>query len=379
MFMRLCSHILLTAAFFLVTSKASAAPKFKTIPDTTLLAGSPLHLALDGSDSSGQSLTYTVTTSDSLVSAKILKGNRSLRIKVTGFGEMVFELFDRRAPRATNRIVQLADEGFYNGVTFHRIINDFVIQGGDPTGTGAGGSSRPNFDDQFHIDLQHNRTGLLSMAKSEDDTNDSQFFITEGAQRHLDFNHTIFGVLVEGEDVRQRISNVAVDASDRPVERVVMESVKRFKDAENAVLMLKAPEGQTGAVDVTVTVRNLDGREFSQTFRVNVVPDTVDSPPFLADIPKLRTKVDTAMTYQLKAIDVEGDASFFLDQDTLSGNGLSVPVLAPEDLTYSVDFETGLLTITPTNGLEGNFGIAVATALTNGAVDYQVVDVTITP
>ncbi len=361
----------------LIVSSALAAPKFKAIPETTLLAGSPLHIALDGSDPSGQRLTYSVLSSDSLVTASILKGNRSLRIKVAGFGQMVFELFDRRARRATNRIVELTNQGFYNGVTFHRIIDNFVIQGGDPTGDGTGGSFRPDFDDQFHVDLQHNRTGILSMAKSADDTNSSQFFITEGPQRNLDFNHTIFGLLVEGESVREKISGVATDPTGRPVERVVMETVRSFKDDKNAVLMLKAPEGQTGAVDVTVTVRNEVGQEFFQTFRVNVTPDTVNSHPFLADIPTITTRVNTPATYQLEAIDVEGNPSFFLDQNAMAANNLAVPVQAHADLNYSVDFNSGLLTITPTNGLTGNHAIAVATAASQNAIDYQVVDVTI--
>ena len=153
-------------------------------------------------------MSFTAVSSDPLVTPTVLTGNRSLRIRVANFGVMVFELFDGRARRATNRIVTLGTSGFYNGVIFHRVINDFVLQGGDPTGTGTGGSTLGSFNDKFHVDLQHNRTGLLSMAKSSDDTNDSQFFITEGPQRHLDFNHSIFGILVEGEAVRQTISNV---------------------------------------------------------------------------------------------------------------------------------------------------------------------------
>ncbi len=100
---------------------------------------------------------------------------------------MVFELFDQEASRVTNRIKSLVESGFYNKTTsgqiiFHRVIDNFVIQAGDPTGTGSGGSSLADFDDQFDVDLQHNRTGVLSYAKSSDDTNDSQFFITEGPQ-----------------------------------------------------------------------------------------------------------------------------------------------------------------------------------------------------
>ena len=271
----------------LLAAFASAQPRFAPIPETALLSGSPLHVPLDGIAGEGEALTYTVEVSDPLVTAKVFSGNRSLRIDVATFGTMVFQLFDTRANRATNRIATLAAAGFYNGVIFHRIIDNFVIQGGDPTGTGGGGSELGNFDDQFHVNLQHNRTGLLSMAKVDDDTNDSQFFITEGPQRHLDFNHTIFGILVEGESVRQAVSNVAVDPAnfDRPIVDVVMQSVTTFPDTQNAVLMLSAPEGSTGAADVTVTVANEAGASTSQTFRVNVTPDTINSPPFLADIP----------------------------------------------------------------------------------------------
>ena len=289
------TRLLLGAMTF--ASTLGAQPTFQTIPQTALLGGSPIHIPLDGRSPSGQALSFTAVSSDPLVTPTVLTGNRSLRIHVTNFGGMVFELFDGRARRATNRIAALATSGFYNGVIFHRIINDFVLQGGDPTGTGTGGSTLGRFDDKFHADLQHNRTGLLSMAKSGDDTNNSQFFITEGPRRHLDFNHSIFGILVEGEAVRERISNVATGPDDRPITDVVMESVESFTDTQNAVLMLKAPEGATGAVDITVTVRNASGAETQQTFRVNVTPDLVNSAPFLADVEDIETPVNTAVTY----------------------------------------------------------------------------------
>jgi cyclophilin family peptidyl-prolyl cis-trans isomerase len=358
---------------------ASSQPRLAAIPQTTLLAGSPLHVVLDGEDPAGGRLSYSVVTSGDLVTATLLSAKRSLRIEVEDFGDMVFQLFDDRAPRATNHVVELGDGGFYDGVSFHRVIDGFVIQGGDPTGTGAGGSPLGTFDDQFHVDLQHNRTGILSMAKGLDDTNDSQFFIAEGPQRHLDFNHTIFGILVEGEDVRERISGVPVDGSSRPLSPVIMKSVRSFVDEENAVLMLKAPEGATGASDVTVTVRNERGQEAHRTFRVDVTPDTIDSPPFLADIPEIATKVDAPVSYQLRAIDVEGNPAHFLDQSTLAANGLPVPLEADRDLHYRVDFDTGLLTVTPVNGLTGRHFLTVATAVTTDAVDYQIVSVVIEP
>jgi cyclophilin family peptidyl-prolyl cis-trans isomerase len=368
----------LSGAFLvLFPAVAGAQPELPPVGDLQLLGGSPLFLTLDA-EGEGP-LIYTVETSDPLVSATLLTDNRSLRMQVAGFGEMVFELFDAHARRVTDRIVQLADSGFYDGVIFHRVIDDFVIQGGDPTGTGSGGSALGHFDDQFHVDLQHNRTGLISMAKSFDDTNDSQFFVTESASRNLDFNHSIFGILVEGESVREAISEVPVGADDRPAAAVTIESARSFVDDENAVILLKAPEGATGAANVTVIVRNESGQEVRQTFRVNVSPDNIDSPPFLADIPELRTRVDTPLSYQLQAVDVEGDPARFLDQNSLASHGLPVPVPANPRLRYSVDFNSGLLTITPTNGLTGRHFLSVATAVSVTAVDYQVVAVTIEP
>ncbi len=358
---------------------AAQVPTLEPIGDVTLLSGSPLHIPLDGFESGGQALTFTATSNSELVSTFITKGNRSMRITAAGFGDIVFELFENRAPRVTRRIIRLAESGFYNGVIFHRVIDNFVIQGGDPTGTGAGGSTLGPFDDQFRVDLQHNRTGLLSMAKTDDDTNDSQFFVTEGPSRHLDFNHSIFGLLVEGEDVRDAISSVPVGTGDRPITDVVMESVRIFKDNQNAVLMLSAPEGTSGQATVTVTATSLDGAQMSRTFLVTVSPDTVDSHPFLADIPPVTTKVDTPVTFQLRAIDVEGDAAFFLDEAGLDSNGLPVPARAHADLDYTVDFDTGSVTVTPRNGLQGVHSITVATARFVTSVDYQVVPITIEP
>jgi cyclophilin family peptidyl-prolyl cis-trans isomerase len=367
-------------SLFGLAGVAASQPTLAPIGEQLVYGGSPLHVPLDGSAGEGEELSFTAESSDAaLLAATLVEGRRSLRMSVEGFGTMVFHLFDARVPRATGHVAELANGGFYDGVVFHRVIDTFVIQGGDPTGTGSGDSGLGTFDDQFHVDLQHNRTGLLSMAKAGDDTNDSQFFITEGSQRHLDFNHSIFGLLVEGEDVRDRISAVAVDSNDRPVEDVRMTEVRTFEDGQNAVLMLKAPEGAAGAVDVTIVARNERGQEARRTFRVNVLPDSVNSAPFLADIPEIVTKVDTPVTYQLEAIDVEGDPAKFLDQNGLSLNGFSVPVVAPQDLAYQVDFDSGLLTVTPRSGLTGRYQISVGTAASLDAVDTQVVTVVIEP
>ena len=118
----------------------------------------------------------------------------------TARGNMVVELYPQHAPKTVNNFVFLAKEGFYDGILFHRVINDFMIQGGDPTGTGRGGPGYKFEDETRGNPLKHG-TAVLSMANAGPNTNGSQFFITHSPQSHLDGKHTVFGKVVEGQDV----------------------------------------------------------------------------------------------------------------------------------------------------------------------------------
>lgn len=118
----------------------------------------------------------------------------------TDRGRIELELFPEYAPRTVNNFVFLAREGYYDGVIFHRVISDFVIQGGDPTGTGRGGPGY-RFEDEFAGNPLVHETGAISMANSGPGTNGSQFFITHSPQPHLDGHHTVFGKVVQGQDV----------------------------------------------------------------------------------------------------------------------------------------------------------------------------------
>jgi cyclophilin family peptidyl-prolyl cis-trans isomerase len=354
-------------------------PFLADIPDDVVLVGSPLHIPLDGYDPEGGPLTYTITTSNPAVAATLLTGNRSMRVNVAGFGDMVFQLFEDRASRATDQVIELAESNFYDNVKFHRILNNFVIQGGDPTGTGSGGSTLGDFDDQFHLDLQHNRTGLLSYAKSNDDTNDSQFFITEGdgaSLRNLDFNHTVFGILVEGESNREAISNTAVVKQptstevSKPAVDIVMESVDIFTDTENAVMMLKANGTVTGPVDVTVTVTNAKGETFQRTFTVTVQNDTVNGRPFLNDIAPVSIVSGTSAQIQLTSQDAEGDPVVY-----------EATKLGEVNYTYNITPQ-GQLTVTPPQGFTGIMEIGVLVRRENPTsstdADTQVIRIEVT-
>nr|WP_308446121.1 peptidylprolyl isomerase [Caldilinea sp.] len=118
----------------------------------------------------------------------------------TDRGDIELELYPQHAPKTVNNFVFLAREGFYDGVTFHRVIDDFVIQGGDPTGTGRGGPGY-RFEDEVKDNPLRHETGVISMANAGPNTNGSQFFITHSPQPHLDGRHTVFGKVVGGMDV----------------------------------------------------------------------------------------------------------------------------------------------------------------------------------
>ena len=175
---------------------------------------------------------------------------------VTNHGEVKIRLFPQEAPKAVENFLTHAKNGYYNGLTFHRVIRDFMIQGGDPTGTGAGGESiwGDTFEDEFSPKL-HNLRGALSMANAGPGTNGSQFFIVQlnsapesmleqmkdlpdyfpaeaqadyaevGGTPWLDYHHTVFGQVYEGMNVVDAIAAVAVDGNDKPLEPVVIKRI----------------------------------------------------------------------------------------------------------------------------------------------------------
>lgn len=137
----------------------------------------------------------------------------------TNQGDVKFKLFPSIAPKTCENFVGLVKKGYYDGLTFHRVIKDFMIQGGDPTGTGCGGQSiwgKP-FEDEFSPDVAFSKKGILAMANSGPNTNGSQFFITTTLTPWLHMRHTIFGEVVEGYDVVEKIENTETGFMDKPV------------------------------------------------------------------------------------------------------------------------------------------------------------------
>ena len=165
-------------------------------------------------------MTLSIFMGSADIFGKLFAEEGKMVILETTQGTIEIKLMPDAAPKACDNFVKLAEKGYYNGLIFHRVIKGFMIQGGDPTGTGRGGSSvwgKP-FEDEFNSNIQFDSPGIVAMANAGPNTNGSQFFITTAQTPWLNMHHTIFGKVVSGYDVVAKIENTAVDASDRPLQ-----------------------------------------------------------------------------------------------------------------------------------------------------------------
>ena len=150
----------------------------------------------------------------------------------TNEGTIEIKLMPDVAPKACENFIGHVENGYYDGIIFHRVIKDFMIQGGDPTGTGRGGESiwGKSFEDEGHTDIKFDRKGLLAMANAGPNSNGSQFFITTVPTPWLHMKHTIYGEVVSGYEVVEKIEKANADANDRPEEdkKIVKASIKEI-------------------------------------------------------------------------------------------------------------------------------------------------------
>ena len=154
--------------------------------------------------------------------------DRPILVMETNQGIIEIELFTDLAPKTCENMIGLSNKGYYNGLTFHRVIKNFMIQGGDPEGTGAGGQSLwgNDFEDEFVENLTFDKPGLLAMANRGPNTNGSQFFITTVPTPHLNNRHTIFGEVIKGFDVLKKIENTPTDPlTNRPLEPPIIVNI----------------------------------------------------------------------------------------------------------------------------------------------------------
>lgn len=225
----------LTASTNGISTQASSAHTTKQVPynaaqhTTGKAAASFTSTGLTPHTSGERAL---LTDEEYMLKARRVKNKGYARIQ-TSLGDLNIELQPEHAPRAVWNFVQLSKKGYYKDVPFHRNIRNFMIQGGDPTGTGKGGTSiwGKNFTDEFDGPLTHDTRGIVSMANKGKNTNSSQFFITYRPAKHLDRKHTIFGRVVGGMDALSQMENAKVSEGDsRPLEDIVIKDVVVFVD-----------------------------------------------------------------------------------------------------------------------------------------------------
>jgi cyclophilin family peptidyl-prolyl cis-trans isomerase len=320
--------------------------------------GKTLVLPINATDPDNDPLEFTATSTNPKVFVRVRTGNPILHIHVdyagdsqsnppaAAFsGDLEFQLFRDLTPVSAETIAGLAQAGYYENLIFHRIIPNFVAQAGDPAGNGSGLSNPddPNsyiglpfqFDHEFNPALIFSGRGQLAMANSNGGynrgtglnnglirlgdfhaTNGSQFFITYAQPRHLDFKHTIFGQLIRGFDVLDKMSAVPRDASDKPSVPVTMSNVTVRPGRSETTLLLS---GVTlGGAMITVEASDPSGARVSRRFQVTVQEDMVNDPPILRAIPNLISPVGKRPDLPLKAFDLEQD---YLLYGIASANG----------------------------------------------------------
>jgi cyclophilin family peptidyl-prolyl cis-trans isomerase len=281
------------------------------VPLNIPVGGKTLVVPVTAVDPAGGAVTFTLTSSDPnvTVTAEPVSATNPILQITTSFGVMEFELFGDLTPNTVNMIAGMAKSGFYNGLTFHRIISNFVIQGGDPAGNGTGGPGF-TFDDEFNPSLIYSGTGQLAMANTAPDTNGSQFFVTVGPQRGLDFNNAIFGQMVRGFDVLAKIN-----AASPPV---TMTNVAIIQDPTVECFILKTGSGATvnENASLTLTATSASGST-NETLQAKVVADNdqggtpVNDPPTLDPVSNQVSTTSSPITFHVTRTDLENDASTF--------------------------------------------------------------------
>lgn len=369
---------------------------------------------LNGSGGGATTQNFTVQTSNPDIKATVAQGKfLTLTIShtaadakdITFNGSLTFQLFDDLTPLTTSRIESFVTSGFYNSKAFHRIAGgfptatDFIIQGGSANGFGTGFSGQPGapFVDEFNQQLAFTGTLQLAMANAGPDTNDTQFFITTGSPRFLDFKHTVFAQLVaDPQNIIPKMTQVELEQNpqvglgnpnapkDFPVSKIQINSAALSNTNPNGVIHVDATRAKAGETStVTVTANDpATSTKATRSFSVNVAANTQNERAFLKQLPYPSKIVTTtpgtttnpAVVYTqhvavnqkdifiLPAVDPEGDKLTYTVQAGLTtsatGTQSFVPIPATQG-TATVDQATGIVTVTPAQGFTGDINLLV--------------------
>lgn len=378
----------------------------------TVPAGLGLQVPLDGG--AGAPQTYSVTSDNPDIAATIAQGN-FLTIGVTHqssgatdpsfTGELTFQLFEDLTPLTVSKIEQLVEQGFYLQPTtgntfpsknFHRIAgnfpgaNDFIVQGGSVSGTGSGEVNQPGFPfaDEFVRQLAFTGEGQLAMANAGDDTNSSQFFITTGSPRFLDFQHTIFGQLVSGQETLDLMTQVARNG-ETPVNPILFTSTTLSPTSPDGVIHVDATQAEPGATaSITVTATDSsDNSTVTRTFTVTAQENTVTQRPFLLPVQNQVVGVVSTGTpvqgqtavFQIRGVDpnVPPAGLTYIVRGGVAGGAFT----NVQNATATVD-ANGVVTVTPNAGFTGVINLVVGVGgpnagTTPGNFDTQAITLTV--
>jgi len=343
-----------------------SAPIFATpLTDQWFGSGGGLTIGVDGADDDGDALTVSVNSDAAGLDWHIPSGNRFARLNfvesdgTTIIGDVVVELFETRGSTATERFITLATNHvntdgtldpsgvpFYTDVVVHRVIPGFMIQTGDAQrGNGSGQSPLGAFDDVFDPDLAFYGAGVLAMANSGPNTNDCQFFITDGAAPWLNQVHMIFGQVISGHDVVDTIINLETDQNDRPLDPPLLASVDIFESDQDATITFTAVDGWTGEANVTITLDDGNGNQTSETITIT----SLGEQPAIGDPGTLFGTAEQTLSFTADIVD---DGGLPLDLSISGSHGA----------TYSVDSDTAEVEITPPADFTGMLAVTLSAA-----------------
>ncbi len=346
---------------------------------------------LDGGTGAPQ--TYDVASSNPDIKASVAQGKfLTFNVSHTSSGagdpsftgSMTFQLFDDLTPLTTQRIEMLVQQGFYTGKNLHRIApnfpgpNDFIVQGGSVSGTGTGEVNEPGFPfrDEFVQQVAFTGTGQLAMANAGDDTNSSQFFVTTGSPRFLDFQHTIFGQLVSGQPTLQQITQVKKGTDGTtPASPVIIDSAMLADTSPDGVIHIdttSATAGESSNVTVT-TFEPSTNTTATRTFTVNVTPNVdssgmpINERPFLQPVQNQvvglinaagQTVQGQTDVFKLQGVDANpGDQLTYIVKGGVT-TGTSPSFTDVQNATATVD-ANGVVSVVPKAGFTGVINLLV--------------------
>ncbi|HUA37289.1 MAG TPA: peptidylprolyl isomerase [Candidatus Sulfopaludibacter sp.] len=336
--------------FGVLAFSASAVPVIDPIPNASIPAGKSLIVPVTATSPNGRPLTFSATSSTNGIIVLVHTNEpfwkmsvvqaapsnapgafptpfRGGVVTVTNIGDMTFMLFREYAPHTVDVIQGLTESGLYTSNTiFHRVVPGFVIQGGDPNTNGSGGPVF-RYDDEFNPQAIFSGNGQLALANSGKNTDGSQFFVTQGAQRFLDFGYTLFGQLLRGFNVLTNVINTPTDTNSRPLANVIITKASFVPDTADTVLTLNATNVSGVVGTISVIADDGAGGRTTNSFTATAITNTQNDPPFLYPntVTNLVAPMNGRLTNIVTALDLEGNTLYWyvinLDQNSTNSTG----------------------------------------------------------